>query len=142
MTKKSRRREPDWMRCRPGGNSPRISTPSKPFSKTWKLKLARLLEKRPKSDQDRIKDEQDKCPNQAEDHDQFEDEDGCPDPDNDRDGIPDVRDRCPLQAETINQVDDYDGCPDERAQPASTQGALIGLSEKIFFKHNENQTLD
>ena len=90
------------------------------------------------ADQDQVKDAQDRCPAQAEDHDQFEDEDGCPDPDNDRDGIPDVRDRCPLKAETINQIEDFDGCPDEAPAAAPTQGELIGLSEKIFFKHNES----
>jgi OOP family OmpA-OmpF porin len=55
----------------------------------------------------------DKCPNEAEDKDGFEDEDGCPDPDNDKDGIPDTTDKCPLKAENINGIDDEDGCPEE-----------------------------
>jgi OOP family OmpA-OmpF porin len=46
-------------------------------------------------DGDGIKDDVDKCPDDPEDFDGFEDEDGCPDPDNDRDGIPDVDDKCP-----------------------------------------------
>ena len=34
-------------------------------------------------DGDGIKDDVDKCPDDPEDFDDFEDEDGCPDPDND-----------------------------------------------------------
>ncbi len=41
-------------------------------------------------DGDGIPDDVDKCPDEPEDFDGFEDEDGCPDPDNDKDGIPDV----------------------------------------------------
>jgi OOP family OmpA-OmpF porin len=41
-------------------------------------------------DGDGIKDDVDKCPNDAEDKDGFEDQDGCPDPDNDKDGISDL----------------------------------------------------
>jgi OOP family OmpA-OmpF porin len=55
----------------------------------------------------------DKCPNEAEDKDGFEDEDGCPDPDNDKDGILDAQDKCPLKAENVNGIDDEDGCPEE-----------------------------
>ncbi len=54
----------------------------------------------------------DKCPDLAEDIDQFADDDGCPDPDNDNDGIDDVRDTCPVMPETKNGIDDADGCPD------------------------------
>ena len=88
-------------------------------------------------DRDGIKDEVDRCPQQPEDMDQFQDEDGCPELDNDRDGIPDTMDRCPNQAETFNQVNDTDGCPD-RQEAVQVEGELIGLSEKIFFKHNES----
>src|SRR5213078_3011270 len=55
----------------------------------------------------------DKCPNEPEDKDMFEDQDGCPDPDNDHDGIPDVKDKCPNEPETINGFQDDDGCPDK-----------------------------
>jgi len=65
-------------------------------------------------DGDGIKDDVDKCPDEPEDFDGFEDEDGCPDPDNDRDGIPDVDDKCPDIPEDKNGVEDADGCP-ERA---------------------------
>jgi len=63
-------------------------------------------------DGDGIKDDVDKCPDDPEDFDGFEDEDGCPDPDNDRDGIPDVDDKCPNIPENKNGVQDADGCPE------------------------------
>ncbi len=63
-------------------------------------------------DGDGIKDDVDKCPDEPEDFDGFEDEDGCPDPDNDRDGIPDVDDRCPDIPENMNGFEDADGCPE------------------------------
>ncbi|MFI5288810.1 MAG: OmpA family protein [Polyangia bacterium] len=63
-------------------------------------------------DGDGIKDDVDKCPDDPEDRDDFEDEDGCPDPDNDRDGIPDKLDKCPNEPETKNGFEDQDGCPD------------------------------
>jgi len=63
-------------------------------------------------DGDGIKDDVDKCPDDPEDFDDFEDEDGCPDPDNDRDGIPDRDDKCPNEPETKNGFEDEDGCPD------------------------------
>ncbi|HMG53516.1 MAG TPA: OmpA family protein [Kofleriaceae bacterium] len=65
-------------------------------------------------DGDGIKDDIDKCPDEPEDFDGFEDEDGCPDPDNDRDGIPDELDKCPDIPEDKNGIEDEDGCP-ERA---------------------------
>jgi outer membrane protein OmpA-like peptidoglycan-associated protein len=64
-------------------------------------------------DDDGIKDVNDKCPDQPEDKDQFEDEDGCPDPDNDNDGILDADDECPEVAEDIDRWQDLDGCPEE-----------------------------
>ena len=64
-------------------------------------------------DGDGIKDDVDKCPDDPEDKDDFEDEDGCPDPDNDRDGILDKDDKCPNEPETKNGFEDQDGCPDQ-----------------------------
>jgi outer membrane protein OmpA-like peptidoglycan-associated protein len=63
-------------------------------------------------DGDGIKDDVDKCPDEPEDFDGFEDEDGCPDPDNDRDGIPDEDDKCPDIPEDKDGVEDEDGCPE------------------------------
>jgi len=64
------------------------------------------------SDRDDIPDNVDKCPNEPEDKDGFQDADGCPDPDNDADGIPDATDKCPNEAEDKDGFQDADGCPD------------------------------
>ena len=64
------------------------------------------------NDGDGINNKDDKCPDQAEDKDGFQDEDGCPDLDNDKDGIPDAADKCPLEAEDKDGFQDSDGCPD------------------------------
>jgi outer membrane protein OmpA-like peptidoglycan-associated protein len=63
-------------------------------------------------DGDGIKDDVDKCPDEPEDFDGFQDEDGCPDPDNDNDGILDVDDRCPNEPEDRDGDQDWDGCPE------------------------------
>ncbi len=64
------------------------------------------------SDGDGIIDADDRCPDEPEDFDGFQDEDGCPDYDNDGDGIPDVKDLCPNEAEDYDGYQDSDGCPD------------------------------
>ncbi len=64
------------------------------------------------ADDDGINDDADKCKDDPEDKDGFEDTDGCPDGDNDADGIPDVNDGCPLEAEDLDGHMDADGCPD------------------------------
>ncbi len=63
-------------------------------------------------DGDGYKDDVDKCPDQPEDFDGFEDADGCPDPDNDQDGILDGDDKCPNNPENKNGIEDHDGCPE------------------------------
>jgi OOP family OmpA-OmpF porin len=63
-------------------------------------------------DRDGIHGAADKCPNDPEDKDGFEDADGCPDLDNDKDGIPDAQDKCPNEAEDKDGFQDADGCPD------------------------------
>src|SRR5262249_46956722 len=63
------------------------------------------------NDGDGIPDKLDKCPNDPEDFDGFQDADGCPDPDNDGDGIPDSIDKCP------NEPEDFDGFPDADGRP-------------------------
>jgi OOP family OmpA-OmpF porin len=63
-------------------------------------------------DHDGIRGAADKCPNEPEDVDGFQDADGCPDPDNDGDGIPDKDDKCPNEAEDKDGFQDADGCPD------------------------------
>jgi len=63
-------------------------------------------------DGDDIKDNDDQCPTEPEDKDNYEDSDGCPDKDNDGDTIQDKDDRCPVQAEDSDGFQDTDGCPD------------------------------
>jgi len=63
-------------------------------------------------DGDGLKDDVDKCPDQPEDFDGFQDEDGCPEPDNDNDGILDKDDRCPNEPEDRDGDRDEDGCPE------------------------------
>ncbi len=64
------------------------------------------------SDGDGLMDDDDLCPNAAEDKDGFQDGDGCPEPDNDEDGVADGADKCPNTAENHNGYRDDDGCPD------------------------------
>jgi hypothetical protein len=63
-------------------------------------------------DADGLDDRVDRCPQQAEDRDGFEDRDGCPDPDDDADGVADAADQCRLVAEDRDGFEDADGCPD------------------------------
>jgi hypothetical protein len=63
-------------------------------------------------DADGIPDDIDQCPELPEDHDGFQDADGCPDGDNDGDGIPDQQDKCPNTKEDVDGYQDSDGCPD------------------------------
>ncbi len=63
-------------------------------------------------DRDGILDANDRCPDDPEDKDGFEDSDGCPDKDNDHDGIADKVDHCPDVAEDQDGFEDSDGCPD------------------------------
>jgi OmpA-OmpF porin, OOP family len=75
-------------------------------------------------DGDGLKDDVDRCPDDPEDHDGFEDADGCPDPDNDRDGILDVDDLCPLDPEDHDGVEDDDGCPEDDRRDRDGDGIL------------------
>lgn len=79
-------------------------------------------------DEDGINNEVDKCPEEAEDKDNFEDMDGCPDKDNDKDGIDDAVDECDNEPETKNGYKDEDGCPDEI--PIPKKQILHGLKFK------------
>jgi OOP family OmpA-OmpF porin len=86
-------------------------------------------------DGDGIKDNVDKCPDEPEDKDGFEDEDGCPDPDNDGDGIKDVVDKCPMEPEDKDGFQDEDGCPD-----LDNDGD--GLSDKVDQCPNDPEDKD
>ncbi|HUT76592.1 MAG TPA: OmpA family protein [Polyangia bacterium] len=64
-------------------------------------------------DGDAICADVDRCPDEPEDFDGYEDDDGCPeDQDTDADGIPDSADQCPLEPEDMDRHLDEDGCPD------------------------------
>jgi len=75
----------------------------------------------------------DACPESAEDHDGFMDDDGCPDPDNDGDGVPDTRDLCPDALEVPNGVMDDDGCPDEGQAMVVARDGVIELAQSVEF---------
>lgn len=63
-------------------------------------------------DNDSVRDDNDSCPHELEDHDGFQDEDGCPDDDDDGDGVLDSVDRCRAESEDRDGSSDDDGCPD------------------------------
>jgi outer membrane protein OmpA-like peptidoglycan-associated protein len=64
-------------------------------------------------DGDGIADSVDKCPDDPENYNGFEDNDGCPeDPDTDGDKIADSVDTCVLDPEDFDKYFDEDGCPD------------------------------
>ena len=63
-------------------------------------------------DGDGLKDDDDQCPDEPEDFDDFADHDGCSESDNDRDGVLDVDDACPLVPEDRDGDRDDDGCPE------------------------------
>ncbi len=64
-------------------------------------------------DHDDVLDASDACIDIPEDRDEFEDADGCPEPDNDKDGIGDPADGCPNMAEDFDNYLDDDGCPED-----------------------------
>jgi OOP family OmpA-OmpF porin len=82
------------------------------FSKERIIERTAVVKKSGDKDGDGIPDDIDKCPNEPEDKDGFQDQDGCPDLDNDGDGIPDAIDKCPNEPEDKDGFQDDDGCPD------------------------------
>ena len=114
-------------------------------------------------DHDGINDDVDKCPDEAEDKDGFEDEDGCPELDNDKDGVLDTEDKCPNEPGSKEAAgcpdQDHDGIPDAQdkcptaAGPAGGDGCPVEdtgvkikgnkleLSDKIYFAHDKAEIL-
>jgi OOP family OmpA-OmpF porin len=92
-------------------------------------------------DGDGVSDDQDRCPDQPEDRDRFEDADGCPDNDDDSDGIPDAQDQCPMDKETINGFEDEDGCPDEGPAKVVVEEGRISILETVQFE-KDSATID
>ena len=80
-------------------------------------------------DGDGLKDDVDKCPDDPEDFDGFEDEDGCPEPDNDHDGILDEDDKCPLIPEDKDGFQDEDGCPEGDKNDRDGDGILDNVDK-------------
>ena len=102
----------------------------------YKEERAVIVPKSGDADGDGIKDELDKCPDEPEDKDGFEDQDGCPDPDNDKDSILDKDDQCPNEPETYNGYQDQDGCPD-KGRVIVRKGKLEIL-DKIYFETDKD----
>ncbi len=86
-------------------------------------------------DHDGIIDALDRCPDEPEDKDGFQDDDGCPDPDNDNDGVPDIYDACPNDPEDMDGFEDNDGCPD-------LDNDKDGIPDKKDKCPNEPETLN
>jgi OOP family OmpA-OmpF porin len=80
-------------------------------------------------DGDGIPDPRDKCPDEAEDKDGFEDSDGCPDPDNDKDDVKDFEDACPNQ-------------PGKRTTDPKTNGCPVGDRDKDGIPDDEDKCPD
>ena len=78
------------------------------------------------ADKDGIMDDDDRCPNDPEDKDDFQDADGCPDPDNDKDGVLDIDDQCPLDPEDRDGFEDLDGCPD----PDNDRDGILDVNDQ------------
>ncbi len=78
----------------------------------------------------------DKCPEQKEDLDGFQDDDGCPDIDDDEDGVIDANDKCPQDKETNNGYKDDDGCRDSLPQSILE---VEGHQPAIAFERNSEQ---
>jgi outer membrane protein OmpA-like peptidoglycan-associated protein len=128
------------------------------LSKDCEPKKEPVVVKVAESDRDRdgIPDSVDRCPDDPEDYDGFQDDDGCPELDNDRDGVPDTLDRCPntpgpaqnfgcpiLDADGDGVPDDVDRCPNTPG-PASNQGcpepektykSVVVKETRIEIKH-------
>lgn len=82
-------------------------------------------------DGDGVIDERDACVDRAEDVDQFEDDDGCPDIDNDGDLVLDIADACDAEPESYNGLDDDDGCPDSLGADVD---AILGTVEGLNYE--------
>ena len=85
------------------------------------------------TDHDGIPDKDDRCRDEPEDEDGFEDEDGCPDPDNDEDGVPDAQDECPeLKGDRA-----HDGCP--ATTYVKIEHGKVYIFGKVQFGNNSSK---
>ena len=107
-------------------NADRALAKPPPDRCAYKEEKAVIVPKSGDADGDGIKDELDKCPDEPEDKDNFEDEDGCPELDNDKDGIYDSQDKCPNDPEDKDGFEDTDGCPD----PDNDKDGILDRDDK------------
>lgn len=78
----------------------------------------------------------DRCPDQAETVDGFEDEDGCPELDGDGDGVAFATDACPSEPILPQQDPRYsDGCP----HIAELAGDHVAIIETILFREGRSE---
>ncbi len=91
-------------------------------------------------DGDGIPDGVDRCPDEPEDYDGFQDDDGCPDRDNDNDGVPDTEDRCPNTPGPAENAGcpildrDGDGIPDVEYKRVVVKENRIEIKQQIRFR--------
>lgn len=93
------------------------------------------------ADRDGLQDEVDSCPTKPEDHDDFEDHDGCPELDDDADSIPDAQDACRKEPEDRDGFQDDDGCPDPDNDGDSVPDGYDtceGLKEDLDGDHDDD----
>jgi OOP family OmpA-OmpF porin len=103
----SRAKEHLWL-ATPNANAANFLSPAQYCAER------RFIEQTPNDrDGDGHPDDADKCPDDPETYQGFEDDDGCPDDaDTDGDGRPDSVDACVLEPEDVDKYLDDDGCPD------------------------------
>lgn len=91
-------------------------------------------------DGDRLVDAQDECPLDREDHDEIQDDDGCPEADADEDGVLDVVDMCPLTPGVANAENEgCNGCP---ALACVTDEGTIVITERVEFATGSDEILE
>ncbi len=98
-----------FTRQRPGDASPLMMMF---FGISFSIGAPQTTPEQADHDGDGIKGDADKCIDEPEDKDGFEDDDGCPDKDNDKDGVEDQKDKCRNDAEDKDGIQDGDGCPE------------------------------
>ncbi len=79
------------------------------------------------TDGDGIADKDDKCVDAPEDRDEFQDDDGCPEPDNDNDGVLDGNDKCKLIPGPLSNQ----GCPEEAPKDRDNDGVVDPLDKCV-----------
>ncbi len=100
--------------------------------------VAKKVEGPKDTDGDGLFDPDDKCPLEPEDKDNFEDSDGCPDPDNDKDGVLDVADQCVMDPEDSDDFEDANGCPD----PDNDKDGLLDVADNCPLEPEDKDNFE